>query len=66
MKTLIRLGGCPGWCESSLGAQSLCWFCHEAAHLLDKTVQGSVAETQEILLGYGFVAVQFTSKCVTE
>ena len=32
-KTLIRLGGCPGWCESSLGAQSLCWFCHVAAHL---------------------------------
>ena len=31
-KTLIRLGGCPGWSESSLGAQSLCWFCHVAAH----------------------------------
>ena len=27
-KTLIRLGGCPGWSESSLGAKSLCWFCH--------------------------------------
>ena len=25
-KTLIRLGGCPGCSESSLGAQSLCWF----------------------------------------
>ena len=33
-KTLIRLGGCPGWSESSLGTQSLCWFCHVAAHLL--------------------------------
>ena len=32
-KTLIRLGGRQGWSESSLGAQSLCWFCHEAAHL---------------------------------
>ena len=32
-KTLIRLGGCPGWSESSLGAQSLCWFCHVAAHM---------------------------------
>ena len=32
-KTLIRLGGCPGWSESSLGAHSLCWFCHEAAQL---------------------------------
>ena len=29
-KTLIRLGGCPGWSESSLGAHSLCWFCHVA------------------------------------
>ena len=27
-KTLIRLGGCPGSSESSLGAESLCWFCH--------------------------------------
>ena len=31
VKTLIRLCGCPGWSESSLGAQPLCWFCHEAA-----------------------------------
>ena len=29
--TLIRLGGCPGWSESSLGAHSFCWFCHVAA-----------------------------------
>ena len=29
---LIRLGGCLGWSESSLGAQSFCWFCLEAAH----------------------------------
>ena len=28
-KTLIRLVGS----ESSLGAQSLCWFCHVAAHI---------------------------------
>ena len=31
VKTLIRLGGCPGWSESSLGAHSFCWFCHIAA-----------------------------------
>ena len=31
-KTLSWLGGCPGWSESSLGAQTLCWFCHDAAH----------------------------------
>ena len=33
VKTLIRLGGCPGWSESSLGAQSFCWFCHEVEQL---------------------------------
>ena len=32
-KTLIRLWGCPGWSKSSLGAPSLCWFCHEGAHI---------------------------------
>ena len=32
-KTLIRLGGCQGWSESSLGAHSFCWFCHVPAHL---------------------------------
>ena len=32
-KTLIRLGGCPGWSESSLGAHSLCWFCHVATQV---------------------------------
>ena len=31
-KTLIRLGKCPAWSESSLGAHSFCWFCHVAAH----------------------------------
>ena len=33
-KTPIRLGGCPGWSESSLGSHSFCLFCHVAAHLL--------------------------------
>ena len=33
-KTLIRLGGCPGWSESSLGRQSLCWFCHVVARVM--------------------------------
>ena len=31
-RSLIRLGGCPGQSESSLGAQPLCWFCHVVAH----------------------------------
>ena len=29
-KTLIGLGGCPVWSESSLGAHTFCWFCHVA------------------------------------
>ena len=33
VKTLIRLNGCPGWSESSLGLYSFCWFCHIVAHL---------------------------------
>ena len=28
-----RLSGCPDWSESWLGAQSFCWFCHEATHV---------------------------------
>ena len=32
--TLIRLGRCPGWSESSLGTQSFCWFCHKAAQMV--------------------------------
>ena len=32
-KTRIRLGGCPGWSKSSLGVQSFCWFCCEAAQM---------------------------------
>ena len=35
-KALIGLGGCPGLSESSLGAQSFCWVCHEAAHMKNK------------------------------
>ena len=34
LMTLIRLGGCLGWSESSLGAYSLCWFCHVVAHII--------------------------------
>ena len=30
-KTLIRLGGCPSWSESSLGADTFCWFCSVVA-----------------------------------
>ena len=41
-RRLIRLGGCPGWSESSLGAHSFCWFCHVVAQILS---QQGIAET---------------------
>ena len=34
-KTLNRLGGCPGWSESSLGAHSCCWVCHVATQIIN-------------------------------
>ena len=43
-KTLIRLGGCPGWSESSLGAHSFCWFCHVAAHIRSNREQDHWSE----------------------
>ena len=36
--TYKLLGKC--WSESSLGAQSFCWFCHEAAHIKDSRLKG--------------------------
>ena len=32
-KPLIRLRGCPGWSESSLGQMLFCWFCRAAAQI---------------------------------
>ena len=32
-KTLIRLGRCPGWSESSLDVQIVCWFCLAVAQM---------------------------------
>ena len=34
-RRLIRLGGFPGWSESSLGAHSFCWFCPVAAEFIN-------------------------------
>ena len=53
---LIRLGGRPGWSESSQGAQSFYWFCREAAQMafnfhLSKRYTMSVYRTT---LGPGF------------
>ena len=32
--SVIRLGGCPGWSESSLGAHPFCWFWHVVAQIV--------------------------------
>ena len=32
---VLAVGGGPGWSESSLGAQSICWFFHEAARMAE-------------------------------
>ena len=48
-KTLRR---CPGWSESSLGAQSFYWFCHEAAQLLhvqtEKALSGETVHMRRL------------------
>ena len=49
-KTLIRLGGCPGWSESSLGTQSFCWFCHEGAHFTISAIYLEAVSKQPITL----------------
>ena len=36
-KSLIRLGGCPGWSESSLDEHAFCWFCRDEAHIYLET-----------------------------
>ena len=35
-KTLIRLGGCPGWSEFRWAHRPYCWFCRAAARILWK------------------------------
>ena len=47
-KTLITLGRCPSWPESSLAAQSVCWFRHEAAHLSTFNLTGQAMQYDEI------------------
>ena len=52
--TLIRLGACPGCSESSLGAQSFCLFCREAAHMTISSDKATVWTILETISGLGF------------
>ena len=52
-RLLIRLGGYPGWSESSLGAHSLCWFCHVVAQLCinDMNSSSPASTARELVTG---------------
>ena len=57
MKTLIRLGGCPGWSEPSVGAHSFYWFCHETAHFSNSeservAIQGESRQIYYVLMSF--------------
>ena len=43
-QTLISLGRCPGWSESSLGTHSFCWF---MAHMLNSKTDQEPPNTQQ-------------------
>ena len=50
-KTLIRLGGCPGWSESSLDAHSICWFYHVAAQIHRWVLYNTVYQVLAMSIG---------------
>ena len=65
-KTQIRLGGCPGWSGSSLGAHAICWFCLEVAQFtreadgdLPSKVQSPFIAMDEITVDPNGVIKQF-------
>ena len=66
-KTQIRLGGCPRWSESSLGAQLLCWFCHEVAHIVvfRFPLDGGMRDTPWIYCHYFLIKQNCSLKCFT-
>ena len=62
-KTLIRLGRCPGWSESSLGAYPLCWFCYEAAQMSLKVIcHSTLFQKVNLNLNSVFDYIQCTCK----
>ena len=48
-RRLIRLGGCPGWSESLLDTQSLCWFLSCHGSILRYSAHGRDMSTVKIL-----------------
>ena len=60
-KTLIRLGGCPGWSESSLGAQP---FCHVAAQMLFKGFEHSIIIMQNFFKSFFGLNLEDSFICI--
>ena len=57
----------PVWSESSLGAQSFCWFCCEAAHLYsdETTILGSVW-SEYCVCRFIFSGIPYRNFCMTD
>ena len=60
-KTLVRLGGCPGGSETSLGAQSDCWFCHAAAQI-ERERYDAIVPTIESLAEFQCIGISCLNK----
>ena len=63
-KLLIRLGGCPGWCESLLGAQPFCWFCHVAAQMRLQTLSSDEISLKRERSHMNQISYILVSSCV--
>ena len=67
-KTLIRLGGCPGWSESSMGAHSFCWFCNVAAQVqeIKSVIKTLTSRTGHSCLQWNETADQLAKEAAEE
>ena len=61
-KTLIRLGGCPGWSESSLGSHSFCWFCHFAAYIIMVSTISVIPKMKSQIWCHEYVCLSLLTK----
>ena len=63
-KTLIRVGRCKGWSESSLCAHSFCWFCHVVALVISFVNTNTIwATSRENILSGIFDQLKFKPAC---
>ena len=62
-KTLIRLGGCPGWSEPSLGAHLFCCFFHVVGQICMVSLINSYCQSARIVLGVVSSIIRNSSSC---